>query len=79
MSEPLIASKEPYGVDVEAGKTYWWCRCGRSKQQPFCDGSHQGTEFVPLEYIADETRQVWFCGCKHTADEPLCDGTHAVL
>jgi CDGSH-type Zn-finger protein len=76
MTTPTIAQKTPYGVDVEAGKTYWWCACGQSKRQPFCDGSHKGGPFVPSEYTAAETKTVWFCGCKHTKNQPLCDGSH---
>jgi len=79
MSEPTIASKTPFPVDVEAGKSYWWCSCGKSQKQPFCDGSHKGSEFTPREYKATETNQVWFCGCKHTATAPLCDGSHKAL
>jgi len=69
----------PYAVEVEAGQTYMWCRCGRSQSQPFCDGSHQGTEFSPLKYEAHGTRIIWFCGCKQTGNAPLCDGTHKKL
>ena len=79
MPSPTIAQKAPFGVDVEAGKTYWWCACGRSQRQPFCDGSHKGGAFVPVEYRADESKTVWFCGCKHTAGVPLCDGSHKAL
>ena len=76
MSEPVIAQTSSCPVDVEAGKSYWWCACGRSASQPFCDGSHQGTEFVPVEYVATESETVHFCGCKHSANGALCDGAH---
>ncbi len=76
MSEPTIAAKAPIVVDVEAGKTYWWCACGKSAQQPFCDGSHKGSEFTPVKFQATESKQAWFCACKHTAKPPLCDGSH---
>ncbi|MBS0471532.1 MAG: CDGSH iron-sulfur domain-containing protein [Proteobacteria bacterium] len=79
MAEPVVAQKSPYGVEVEAGKTYWWCACGQSKRQPFCDGSHKTTGFTPVEYKAEASRTVWFCGCKHTNKAPLCDGTHNSL
>jgi CDGSH-type Zn-finger protein len=79
MSEPIIAQKSPYAVDVEAEKTYYWCACGRSKNQPFCDGSHQGTEFSPVAYSAEKSETVYFCGCKRTSNKPLCDGTHNSL
>ena len=76
MSEPTIAQKAPYPVDVEAGKTYYWCACGKSTRQPFCDGSHQGSEFVPTAFQATETGKVYFCGCKHSKKGALCDGSH---
>jgi CDGSH-type Zn-finger protein len=71
------ANKIPLEVQVESGKTYWWCACGQSKQQPFCDGSHKGTEFTPLRYKATETGTKWFCVCKRTLTAPFCDGSHA--
>lgn len=74
-----VAGKAPIGVDVEAGKSYWWCACGQSKRQPFCDGSHKGSAFTPVEYKADQTKKVFFCACKQTANHPLCDGTHNKL
>lgn len=76
MADPVIASKTPYSVQVEEGKSYFWCSCGRSSKQPFCDGSHKGTEFVPLRYVAEKDRTVFFCGCKHSEKQPLCDGAH---
>ncbi len=79
MAEPVIAQKEPYAVDVKSGKSYWWCACGKSAKQPFCDGSHKGTDFEPLEYKAGKDTTVWFCGCKMTDKSPLCDGTHSKL
>ena len=79
MTDPVVASKTPYGVDVEAGKSYWWCACGKSAKQPFCDGSHKGGPFTPVEHRAAGTGKVWFCGCKHSHARPLCDGTHKTL
>jgi CDGSH-type Zn-finger protein len=67
---------QPIPVDVQAGNTYWWCRCGKSAQQPFCDGAHKGSDFSPLKYTAAETTTLWFCVCKRTATPPLCDGSH---
>jgi CDGSH-type Zn-finger protein len=67
----------PYAVEVEAGKSYYWCSCGKSKTQPFCDGAHQGTPFTPVEYKATETKMVYFCGCKKSSAQPMCDGSHS--
>lgn len=77
--EPVIAQKAPYATEVEEGKTYYWCACGRGKQQPFCDGSHQGTGFEPVAFTAQKTAKVYLCGCKHTAEQPYCDGSHQKL
>ena len=79
MAEPIIAQKAPYPVEVEAGKDYYWCACGRSSKQPFCDGSHKDTGISPVKYTAEKTGTVYFCGCKHSKKAPLCDGTHAKL
>jgi CDGSH-type Zn-finger protein len=79
MNSPDIPQKAPYPVEVEAGKSYWWCACGKSKTQPFCDGSHKGSPFAPVEYKAEKSEKVWFCGCKHSASKPLCDGSHKRL
>lgn len=76
MPEPVIAQKSPYGAAVEAGKDYWWCACGKSASQPFCDGSHKGSEFRPRQFTANATETVWFCGCKKTGNAPECDGSH---
>ena len=77
--QAVIAQKSPYAVQVEAGKSYWWCACGKSATQPFCDGSHKGSEFSPVEYKAGKSEMVYFCGCKHSANGVLCDGTHKKL
>lgn len=79
MSEPEIAQKAPYAADVEQGKTYYWCACGRSKNQPFCDGSHKGTDFTPVAFTAEKTEKAYLCGCKRTSNQPFCDGTHKSL
>lgn len=79
MSDPVVAGRVPMPVEVEAGKSYWWCRCGLSKNQPFCDGAHKGSEFTPLKYDAETSGKVWFCACKQTGRAPLCDGAHKKL
>jgi len=76
---PDIPQKAPYPVTLEAGKTYYWCSCGKSKNQPFCDGSHKGSEFVPQQIKAEKTETVYLCGCKMSANKPFCDGTHSKL
>ena len=78
MNEPNIAQKSPYVQDMAAG-TYWWCACGRSKSQPFCDGSHKGTGFAPKKVDLAEPKKVAWCGCKHSKNAPFCDGTHHAL
>jgi CDGSH-type Zn-finger protein len=79
MPEPTIAQKSPFAVQVEAGKCYWWCACGRSASQPFCDGSHKGSDFVPVKFESAESKTMYFCGCKHTANPVMCDGSHHKL
>jgi len=75
----VIAKNTPYTCEVGAGKTYYWCACGRSINQPFCDGSHQGTNFEPVAFTAEKSETVYLCGCKNTASQPFCDGTHQEL
>ncbi len=77
--EPTIAQKAPYPVELEAGKSYYWCACGQSKNQPFCDGSHKGTSFAPIKYECEQSGRKFLCGCKKTERQPFCDGTHKEL
>jgi CDGSH-type Zn-finger protein len=79
MTAPHIAAKEPIPIEVKAGRSYWWCACGQSKNQPFCDGSHKGSEFSPKEFKPEADRTFYFCRCKHSKNAPLCDGTHKTL
>lgn len=81
MSEPkpLIAHRKGFYYEVKAGKRYSWCRCGRSKTQPFCDGSHVGSGLLPLAFVPSQDEDVIFCGCKHSATAPFCDGSHSNL
>lgn len=79
MPEPEIAQKAPFPVEVEEGKSYFWCACGRSANQPFCDGSHKGTEFSPVKWTCETSGKKFFCGCKHTDAVPFCDGSHKNL
>jgi CDGSH-type Zn-finger protein len=76
---PHIAQKAPFAMPVEAGKNYFWCSCGQSKNQPFCDGSHKGSDFTPVKFTAEETKTVYLCGCKNTKNAPFCDGAHKAL
>lgn len=77
--DPVIAQKGPFQVDLEAGKAYFYCRCGRSKKQPFCDGAHKGTGIEPMRFTVEEAGTYNLCGCKSSDDEPFCDGSHNVL
>ena len=79
MSEPVVAQKSPYAIEVEAGKSYFWCACGQSSKQPFCDGSHKGTNFTPVKYTSETDSKVFFCGCKATGKAPVYDGSHSKL
>ncbi len=79
MADAVPAQKAPYEVQVEAGKAYFWCSCGLSAKQPFCDGAHKGTGIAPVLYRAEESKTVWLCGCKATGDKPFCDGSHSAL
>jgi CDGSH-type Zn-finger protein len=80
MSEDVVvAQKNPYKVDMKKGEKYFWCSCGRSAKQPFCDGSHKGTGLMPMVATAEEDKTAWMCGCKHTKGQPFCDGTHSKL
>lgn len=78
MSEPVCAQKAPFALELEAGD-YWWCSCGQSKKQPFCDGSHKGTDFAPKKFTIAQLEKVWLCGCKRSKDAPHCDGAHKNL
>lgn len=78
MSEPVIFDTKPVVMDLEPG-SYYWCSCGQSTNQPFCDGSHKGTGFTPLKFEIAETKTVALCNCKHTGNTPFCDGSHSKL
>jgi len=79
MTDPVIAQKAPMPVEVEEGKNYFWCSCGKSANQPFCDGSHKDIGMTPIKFTAPASKKVFFCGCKKSAKSPLCDGTHSKL
>jgi CDGSH-type Zn-finger protein len=79
MSDAVIAQKAPLPIEVEEGKSYFWCSCGKSAKQPFCDGSHKDSGFAPVKFTADASKKVFFCGCKQSAKAPLCDGAHSKL
>jgi CDGSH-type Zn-finger protein len=78
MNEPKIAARTPFVQPTAAG-TYYWCSCGQSKRQPFCDGSHKGSLFSPLKVDLTEAKTVAWCGCKHSKNGAFCDGSHAKL
>ena len=73
MSDPVATKPGPHSVALKVGRTYFWCACGRSQRQPFCDGSHVGTQFTPLRFAPDENRDAVLCGCKRTGTSPFCD------
>ena len=77
--KPQIAQKSPYAVEVATGESYYWCSCGQSKNQPFCDGSHKTPSFTPVQFTAEKTETVYLCGCKHSANGAFCDGSHNKL
>ena len=79
MTNATIALKNPVAVDLEEGKTYFWCSCGLSKKQPFCDGAHKGSDFSPVKFTAEETKTAYLCGCKQNDGTPFCNGAHKEL
>ncbi len=79
MTEPVVAAKAPVKMALEAGKDYWWCACGLSQKQPFCDGTHKGTGLTPMKYTPEKSGDYWLCACKQSSKKPLCDGTHRTL
>jgi CDGSH-type Zn-finger protein len=78
MNQPVIADKKPAVMELKPG-TYYWCSCGKSKNQSFCDGSHKGSEFTPVAFEVTEKKSVAVCNCKHTSNPPYCDGSHSKL
>jgi len=77
MSKPTVAAKQPSPVELKAGETYYFCTCGKSAHQPFCDGSHKGSGFAPKAFTAEKDGKAFLCQCKQTANAPFCDGKHA--
>jgi CDGSH-type Zn-finger protein len=78
MGKPKIADKQPKMIECEPGD-YYWCACGESKNQPYCDGSHAGSEFTPVHTKIEEKKPVFWCMCKHSKNKPFCDGSHNEL
>lgn len=78
MTDPVVFDKKPVVMELQPG-TYYWCSCGVSQNQPFCDGSHKGTDLVPLAFEITETKQVALCNCKYSSNKPFCDGSHSKL
>ncbi len=79
MTLPHCAQANPYEIDLEEGQKYYWCACGLSQKQPFCDGSHKGSGLKSHCFTAEASRKVWFCGCKQTKNPPFCDGSHGEI
>jgi CDGSH-type Zn-finger protein len=78
MDKPVRAGDSPIRVEVDAGKSYFWCTCGQSSKQPFCDGSHKDTSFTPMKWTAEEDGPKFFFTCKATKNQPFCDGSHSL-
>ncbi len=79
MNEPVIAQKKPYATELKANQTYMFCNCGKSANQPFCDGTHKGTGITPIKFSVEKDGTYYLCGCKHSNKKPFCDGTHKTL
>ena len=78
MTEPVIVERKPVVLELEPG-TYYWCSCGQSQNQPFCNGAHKGTEFTPLAFDVTQKKPAALCNCKYTGTPPYCDGSHSKL